>query len=446
MKSAAYWEKRAIAVMDAGMEEAGKAIACLNRAYRAAAKSIEGEISALFSRYATKQGLSYADALRDLTGKEYREWRMTLEEYVDRINETGDEALLRELDALSARSRITRYQEVLTEIKVQAAELAQKQQEAMDALLSGAYENGYYRTAFDVQKGLGFGKTLSALPMRAAAEAAAYPWSGASFSDRIWRNKDRLVQALGDVLTEGLIRGDGVRELTAKLSAKVESSRKDAERLMRTETARVVESAGLRAYGDCEIDEYEILVTLDNRTCPVCGKVDGKRYKTEEARTGLNLPPLHPNCRCTTVPVFEGLDETASLRAARDEEGGYRLVPGDMTFEQWRQQLIMTLPKTTPANNMALPIQMGFRDDLGKMRFIPKETEITDVHIIAGKGTSTPFRDAEAKAKVYGGSVMDWQKKVGKIESDRYIFDIHWTENSGTVHEFKIKNKSEKKK
>ncbi len=339
MKSAAYWEKRAAAVMDAGMEEAGKAIARLNRAYRAAAKSIEGEISALFSRYATKQGLSYADALRDLTGKEYREWRMTLEEYVDRINATNDADLLRELDALSARSRITRYQEVLTEIKVQAAELAQKQQEAMDALLSGAYENGYYRTAFDVQKGRGFGKTLSALPMRAAAEAAAYPWSGASFSDRIWRNKDRLVQALGDVLTEGLIRGDGVRELTAKLSAKVESSRKDAERLMRTETARVVESAGLRAYEDCEIDEYEILVTLDGRTCPVCGRMDGSRYKTEEARTGLNLPPLHPNCRCTTVPVFDGLDETASLRAARDEEGGYRLVPGDMTFEEWKAQI-----------------------------------------------------------------------------------------------------------
>ena len=180
MKSAAYWKKRAAAVMDAGLEEAEKAITRLNRAYHAAARSIEGEISALFNRYATKQGLTYADALRDLTGKEYREWRMTLEDYVDRINATNDADLLRELDALSARSRITRYQEVLTEIKVQAAELAQKQQEAMDALLAGAYENSYYQTAFDVQKGLGFGKTLSALPMRAAAEAAAYPWSGAS--------------------------------------------------------------------------------------------------------------------------------------------------------------------------------------------------------------------------------------------------------------------------
>lgn len=69
---------------------------------------------------------------------------MTLADYVDRINATNDADLLRELDALSARSRITRYQEVLTEIKVQAAELAQKQQEAMDALLSGAYENSYY--------------------------------------------------------------------------------------------------------------------------------------------------------------------------------------------------------------------------------------------------------------------------------------------------------------
>ena len=340
MKSAEYWEKRALAVMDTGMEAADQVIARLNRAYSAAAKAIEGEISALFSRYATKHGLSYADALRDLTGKEYRDWRMTLEDYVERINATGDEALLRELDALSARSRITRYQEVLTEIKVQAAELAQKQQDAVSELLSGVYEDSYYRTAFDVQRGLGFGKTLSALPMGTAAEAAAYPWSGASFSDRIWRNKDRLVQVLGDTLTEGLIRGDGAQALTEKLRAKVESSRYDAERLVRTETARVVESAGLQAYEDCEIEEYELLAALDERTCPICGKLDGAQYKLKDARTGLNLPPLHPNCRCTTIPVFVDLDVSVSRRAARDENGGHILVPGDMTYALWREKFV----------------------------------------------------------------------------------------------------------
>lgn len=446
MKSAAYWEKRAAAVLDAGMEEADKVVGRLNRAYNAAAKAIEGEISALYGRYAKKHGLTYADAQRDLTGKEYRQWRMTLADYVERINATGDEALLRELDALSARSRITRYQEVLAEIKVQAAELAQKQEEAVGELLSGAYENSYYRTAFDLQKGLGFGKTLSALPMNAAAETAAYPWSGASFSDRIWRNKDRLVQVLGDTLTEGLIRGDGVRELTQRLREKVDASRYDAERLVRTETARVVESAGLRAYEDCDIEQYALLAALDGRTCSICGRLDGTQYRVKDAKTGLNLPPLHPNCRCTTVPVFEGLDESVSRRAARDENGRHILVPGDMTYAQWREKFVSTPPKTAPANPATLPAQMGFRDPSGRMLFIPKGAEVTDVHIIAGKGTSTQFRDAGKKTEIYGGNINAWQKKVGKIESERYIFDIHWIENAGRMYEFKIKNKSERKK
>ena len=60
----------------------------------------------------------------------------------------------------------------------------------------------------------------------------------------------------------------------------------------------------------------------------------------EEARTGLNCPPLHANCRCATLPVIEGLTEEEGLRAARDGDGGYMLVPGDMTYEQWKGEMV----------------------------------------------------------------------------------------------------------
>ena len=79
------------------------------------------------------------------------------------------------------------------------------------------YEESYYRSAFDLQKGMGYGRALSLLSPRAVVEAAAYPWSGASFSERIWRNRDRLVNALSDALTTGLIRGDGIDAMAREL-------------------------------------------------------------------------------------------------------------------------------------------------------------------------------------------------------------------------------------
>ena len=109
---------------------------------------------------------------------------------------------------------------------------------------------------------------------------------------------------------------------------------------MRTETARAVEDATLQSYRDCGVEEYEISAALDGRTCKVCGRQDGKVYRVEEARTGLNCPPLHANCRCATLPVIEGLTEEEGLRAARDGDGGYMLVPGDMTYEQWKGEMV----------------------------------------------------------------------------------------------------------
>lgn len=127
--------------------------------------------------------------------------------------------------------------------------------------------------------------------------------------------------------------------MTRELQKATGSSKYNCERLVRTETARAVEDATLQSYRDCGVEEYEISAALDGRTCRVCGRQDGKVYRVEEARTGLNYPPLHANCRCTTLPVIEGLPEEGGLRAARDGDGGYMLVPGDMTYEQWKDGL-----------------------------------------------------------------------------------------------------------
>lgn len=94
--------------------------------------------------------------------------------------------------------------------------------------------------------------------------------------------------------------------------------------------------------------------------------------------------------------------------------------------------------------NSSIPLgkKLTFKDNNGVQTFIPKDTDITNIVEIAGEN-SKEFRNASKYAKLYGGQNSDWSKRVGKIESDKYIFDIHWVQGkNGVLCDWKIKNKS----
>ena len=76
----------------------------------------------------------------------------------------------------------------------------------------------------------------------------------------------------------------------------------------------------------------------------------------------------------------------------------------------------------------------------GETKFIPNGAEFSTVKTIAGNGTEIPIRDVQRLIYTYGGNISDWKKQVGKIESEKYYFDIHWYELDGKQYEPKIKN------
>jgi len=66
----------------------------------------------------------------------------------------------------------------------------------------------------------------------------------------------------------------------------------------------------------------------------MCLEQDGKDYPLAEAVVGIKYPPLHPWCRSTTIPYFEDL---GGERIAKDADGTRYYVPGDMTYEEWKE-------------------------------------------------------------------------------------------------------------
>ncbi|MGN0684158.1 MAG: minor capsid protein [Oscillospiraceae bacterium] len=99
-----------------------------------------------------------------------------------------------------------------------------------------------------------------------------------------------------------------------QLAERLDANRSEALRLIRTESIRIHNTVELDAYNECGFEEYEFMASLGERTCEVCGCVYGKRIKLADKQFGINLPPLHPNCRCTTI-AFAPDDDLTDFRA-----------------------------------------------------------------------------------------------------------------------------------
>jgi len=95
------------------------------------------------------------------------------------------------------------------------------------------------------------------------------------------------------------------------------TSRRHASTVVRTSVQHVASSARMEIWqkNSKVVRGYEWLSTLDRKTSPQCKSLDGRKFEFEKGP----IPPIHPNCRSTTVPVtnpkYDFLDEGATRSA-----------------------------------------------------------------------------------------------------------------------------------
>lgn len=122
-------------------------------------------------------------------------------------------------------------------------------------------------------------------------------------------------------------------------------SRQHAGTVINTATQHVANAARMDVWernGDI-VEKYQWLSTLDRRTTQQCKSLDGKTF---EAGKGP-MPPIHPNCRSTTVAVlgkgFDFLDEGAT-RASSGPNAGY--VDANLNYYDWLKEQPSTFQET----------------------------------------------------------------------------------------------------
>jgi len=211
-------------------------------------------------------------------------------------------------------------------------------------LLKEVYKDSYYRTWFNIDQYHGFHQEFAQINPRTIDELIRYPFNGADFSTRIWKQKDHMLQVLTEYITTMLIQGRNPQTLARDFAKRFNTKEYEAYRLLHTESSFIIEQATLAAYKEDGVEKYQILATLDHRTSEICREQDGKMYDIDKVTVGVNYPPFHPFCRTTTVPYYE--DDEDSTRVARDPITGKTYeVPADMTYEEWYDKYIKNNPE-----------------------------------------------------------------------------------------------------
>ncbi|MBN2919328.1 MAG: minor capsid protein, partial [Lactobacillus sp.] len=164
-----------------------------------------------------------------------------------------------------------------------------------------------------------------------AKTVADSSFKNATFSERIWVNQEQLKNSLSSVLSNALIQGKNPREFIPQIRKKFDVSRCNAERLLRTEIARVQTQAQIESYEANGIDEYEYMACSLKDVCPLCKEMDGKTFKLKDMKIGENAPPLHPNCHCALAPYSDRKVYEKWLDGLANGEHSLR-------FDEWKER------------------------------------------------------------------------------------------------------------
>ena len=329
-----YWQKREAYKLKKGLKDLKKIEKELVKAYKEAMDNIGKEISNLFYKYADDNNLSYKDAQKLLNSNEYKEFKHDLKTYMKLIEEYADEELLLELNTLAMKSRISRLEEMFYQCGKYINEVYENTNKRLQIAYSSTIKDNYYQTIYDIHKAIGVGASFSYIDNDMIKEILAFPWSGRHYSQRLWSNRTKLKNAMVEELTQMLIQGKGVKETSKALSKRLDADLKNCIRLIHTEHSYFMGEATAKAYEEMNVDKYQFLATLDNRTSEICQKLDGKVFDLKDRVVGVNASPMHPRCRSCEIPY---IDNDYSTRFARDSKGKRIEVPSSITYKEWKE-------------------------------------------------------------------------------------------------------------
>ena len=320
-----------------------KSLPKIERMYKIAQREIEKDISRWYSRIAKNNNIRLSEARKLLSKDELAEFKWDVNEYIKRGQENAlDGRWMKELENASAKYHISRLEALKINVENSLQSLTADLNGTVTTLFHENYQSAYYHTAFELQRGFRIGFDIGTVDQSRIDKVLAKPWAadGYNFSERLWKNKQKLIGEVHNQLTQNLLTGGDPQKAINAIAKKLNASKNNAARLVMTESAYFSSLAQGDCYRDLGVEEFEIVATLDAHTSEVCREMDGQHFPMKDFQAGVTAPPFHPWCRSTTVPYFAENFGVVGMRAARDEDGKTYYVPADMTYKEWEKAFV----------------------------------------------------------------------------------------------------------
>ena len=320
-----YWRRREEAQQKKNIKEQKEYDKRIKSIYLKAMDNIQKEIDSFYARYAKKEGITLAEAKKRASKLDMEEYSRKAKRYVEEkdFSKQANE----EMRLYNMTMKVNRLELLKANIGLELVDGFNDLQQFFDEKLTDRTLDEFKR-----QAGI-LGDTVTDTDAAKRAKVLVNAsFHNAKWSDRIWMYQDLLKNKLDDLLRTGLIQGRNSRDLARELRKTFDVSRYNAERLMRTEMARVQTDAQKDSFERNGFDEYEYICCGLPDACEICRALDGKIFKVKDMMPGENAPPMHPNDHCSTAAHYanrEDFDVWLDAKAAGET---------DLGFEDWVSQ------------------------------------------------------------------------------------------------------------
>lgn len=449
MAKLSYWQRRLLQITIDRDKKDQAYIQEMHKRYDDLSSAIYKDIQQWVKRYAINDDMSDDAAYELLSKDEQRNWSMTLKQFREKAIAGGyDQELNREY----FKSRITRLEQLESQLYLELVEMANAEAASMGNHLSGQLNESYLRSVYEITDRGSFSVPFDHYSSTALQIAISKPWKGGNFSSRVWGNHTKyLPDKLSKVMAQAKVSGWGVDRMTNEMMYGVDKTlRNRMITLVQTESAHLSEVATDKAMEKTGVEEWEWLATLEIHTCEICGRLDGQTFAIDDKTAPI--VPAHPNCRCTKVPVIPGW--RSSKRWQRDPITGKGSIGENITFDQWKKSLDESYFKAKDMLEVAKKNEPDITNDLKNLtkksgfKLEGLEYRLKTLESLARKVKNEPdakMRDvtrytvigkADTMTKDYNGFVAKMLEKGYNVSAVKNYWNNHSNPYNGINNNF----------
>lgn len=330
IQSDKYWKDRQARLISSLEKDEKALMTKLDKYYDTQGKALERQIGRFYGMYGQGNVIEYRTLLKGLSEGErdilYKDFTAFMDKYPQYSHLEPIRGQIYKLDRLEG----LRVSMLMEQMEIAGYEQAEIEKHLLKTCNI---------SMIDSLNMLGFGTNFNMISPDVAKKLINTSWvGGENFSQRIWKNREALANHLTEQFRNSVIRGDTYKQCTNLLVKKFQDvSRRDAERLIRTEGTYIMNEASITPF-EKEFKQYKYSAIFDQRTSEVCKELDGQVFDMNKRQPGSNFPPMHPWCRSgyeVVIPkdwLDKKLEEVTGVKSPEIDQD--RILPKDVKIRK----------------------------------------------------------------------------------------------------------------